>query len=322
MNLDFKIIDSHVHFPVKGEGPSYVMQKYVEEFGKEKLSIIQEKNKYQQDKWRLAWGFDSPEPTSEDIKVTAKKWIDEVEKNHIDKVIFVTAGNYETSNKNMEEIVSMYPDKFIGYAYHDPFGENAADELERAITKGKLSGFKILAPDLTGRIDDKSLYPLWEVANKYKVPVLIHFGVLGGAGGIANHVNISPMMIHDVARAFPEVPFIVPHFGCGQLEDALQLAWVCPNIYIDTSGSNQWIRWMPYSLTIKDLFKKYYETIGPQRIIFGTDSSYFPRGFAKRYFEDQLRDCIELGMNEADIKMIFRENMAFLLNITTNKIDW
>jgi len=122
------------------------------------------------------------------------------------------------------------------------------------------------------------------------------------------------MMIHDVARAFPDIPFVIPHFGCGQTKDLLQLAWVCPNIYVDTSGSNQWVRWMPYNLTVKDLFKKFYETIGPERIIFGSDSSYFPRGFVKRYYEDQIRDCIELGMTESEIKMIFHNNMALLLD--------
>jgi predicted TIM-barrel fold metal-dependent hydrolase len=57
------------------------------------------------------------------------------------------------------------------------------------------------------------------------------------------------------------------------------------------------------------------ETIGPERIIFGSDSSYFPRGFAVRYLQDQIRDCRELGIPESDIGLIFAGNAARLLKI-------
>ncbi len=311
---DIKIIDSHAHFLVKGTRISKIQESYIKNFGKEKWDIVQRKNEYQQDKWRRAWGFPMPEPLEDTIEETAEKWILEMEKEHIEKMIFATAGDWDISNQNMERIVSLYPDRIIGYAYHNPFDSDAAEKLEKAITKGRLSGYKILAPDIMGRIDDIALYPVWEVANTYKIPVLIHFGILGGAGGVAKHINISPMMIHDVARAFPDIPFVIPHLGCGQTGDLLQLAWVCPNIYVDTSGSNQWIRWMPYSLTVKDLFEKFYETIGPERIIFGSDSSWFPRGFVKRYYIDQVRDCIELGMTESEINKIFHDNMATILD--------
>lgn len=311
---DIKIIDSHAHFLVKGTEISSTRENYITNFGKEKWEIVQRKNAYQQEKWRTAWGFPKPEPTEETVLETAEKWILEMKKQQIEKMIFVTAGDWSTSNQNMERLVSAYPDKIAGYAYHNPFDPKAAEKLEKAITRGRLSGYKILAPDIMGRIDDTELYPVWEVAESHKIPVLIHFGILGGAGGIAKHVNISPMMIHDVARAFPDIPFIIPHLGCGQTGDLLQLAWVCPNIYVDTSGSNQWVRWMPYPLTVKELLKKFRETIGPERIIFGSDSSWFPRGFVKRYFDDQLRDCVELGFTESEIKMIFHDNIASILN--------
>lgn len=172
---------------------------------------------------------------------------------------------------------------------------------------------KILGPALDGALNDDVLKDLWEVCEKHTCPVLIHFGILGAAGGIASHVNISPMILHDVAKAYPSVPFIVPHFGCGQVDDALMLCWVCPNVYIDTSGSNQWTRWMPYSLTTKDLFRKYYETIGPKRIIFGTDGEWFPRGFVEEYYSQQMKDCLELGFSDEEIQDIFYNNIDRLI---------
>ncbi|MHB8064075.1 MAG: amidohydrolase family protein [Ruminiclostridium sp.] len=307
--MDFKLIDSHVHFDVKGYEIIGIENKYIEEYGIEKWNKLQSKNQYQKESWAKAWGFPKREPTDDDVKQTSIRWLNEMERYNIDKLVFVTGGG----NELLSRIVQEHPQHFIGYAHHNPFETNAAQKLETAVAHQGLKGYKIIAPDLSGRMDDSALNPVWKVAENNQIPVLIHFGILGAAGGLAKHDNINPMIMHDVARAYPDIPFIIPHFGCGHPQELLQLAWVCPNIYVDTSGSNQWIRWMPYPLTLKDLFKKYYETIGPERIIFGTDSEWFPRGFVKQYYDEQRKDCIELGMKQEEIKMIFRNNIARLL---------
>ena len=59
--------------------------------------------------------------------------------------------------------------------------------------------------------------------------------------------------------------------------------------------------------------KKYYETIGPDRILFGTDGSWFPRGFVSEYLDVQMRDCVELGFNDEDIQKIFAGNIERVL---------
>ena len=147
-----------------------------------------------------------------------------------------------------------------------------------------------------------------------KIPVLIHFGPLRYEGIVAGP-NINPLVLQDVARAFPDVPFVVPHFGCGYPRELLHLMWVCGNVYVDTSGSNEWMRWMPYALDLRALFAKFLGTVGAQRIIFGTDSSWFPRGFARRYLEVQLEACRELGLGDGDLRLIFAGNAARLLGL-------
>lgn len=309
--MEFKPIDSHVHFDVKAYDIVGIEKRYIAEYGAEKWLKLQEKNKYQSEKWARAWGFPKRELTDDDVRETAARWIKEIDKHNIDKLVFVTGGG----NELLSEIIRENPEHFIGYAHHNPFDKDAAHKLEIAITAQGLKGYKIIAPDLQGRMDDLALEPVWKVAENYQIPVLIHFGILGAAGGLATHVNINPMIMHDVARAHPDIPFIIPHFGCGYPQELLQLSWVCPNIFVDTSGSNQWVRWMPYPLTVKDLFKKYYETIGPDRIIFGTDSEWFPRGFVKQYYDEQRKDCVELGMSQDEVKKIFRDNIARLLRL-------
>ena len=60
-------------------------------------------------------------------------------------------------------------------------------------------------------------------------------------------------------------------------------------------------------------FKKYYETIGPERILFGTDGSWFPRGFVTEYLDVQMRACVELGFPHEDIRKIFSGNIERVL---------
>ena len=45
-----------------------------------------------------------------------------------------------------------------------------------------------------------------------------------------------------VATTWPALPVIVPHFGAGFLREALMAAEACPNLYLDTSSSNSWLR--------------------------------------------------------------------------------
>ncbi|MDR7517946.1 MAG: hypothetical protein QN131_02380 [Armatimonadota bacterium] len=55
--------------------------------------------------------------------------------------------------------------------------------------------------------------------------------------------------------------------------------------------------------------------IAPRRIIFGTDSSWFLRGFARRYLEVQYQACCEIGAGEEALRMIIAGNAARLLGL-------
>ncbi len=306
------IIDFHVHFPTAKPmmGGSYA-DHAEHPRGPDKEAVIRGWQKMYNEDWRLAWDFPAPDKEPHDDRALVERWAAEVERYGLDRVAFVTGGG----NDNLAAAIAHYPDRFVGFAHHNLFAPKAAQELERAITQLGFRGYKLLAPALEKPIDDKSAWPVWEIAEKHGIPVLIHFGVLGSGGGVAWHENINPLKLHDVARAFPTVPFVVPHFGCGWLRETLQLCWSCANVYVDTSGSNQWVRWMPEELTTKVLFRKYLETIGPTRLLFATDSSWFPRGFAIRYLEDQLRDCRELNVPPDALAKIFGGNAARLLKL-------
>ena len=303
-----RIIDSHAHFIVKGHP---IFPGYFDTHGAERAAAVAEQSRRMREDWRRAWRFPEPEPPSGDIHEIAARWLKDMDRKGVERMVFLTA----SGNEDMARIVALAPERFIGLAYHDITSKDAARELERAITSLGLKGLKVFAPLVDVPLSDSSLFPVYEVAEHYQVPILIHFGILGGAGGIAWHMNISPMSIHDAAKAFPRIPFIVPHFGCGHPRDALFLAWACPNVHIDTSGSNQWMRFMPYPLTVRDMFLKCRQTIGAERILFGTDAMTFPRGIVSAYLDSQVRDCVELGFSEQEVDAIFYGNAARLYKV-------
>jgi len=55
--------------------------------------------------------------------------------------------------------------------------------------------------------------------------------------------------------------------------------------------------------------------VGPERIAFATDSSYFPRGFSEVYLVKQLEACRAIGLDDESIEKIFYGNAARLLKI-------
>jgi hypothetical protein len=158
-------------------------------------------------------------------------WKAEVEKReYLKAVVFVTAG----SNDFAAELVARNPGKFIAYAHHDPCCRcgGAPREGGRA---GRPQGLQALGPKIDRPLDDRSFDPIWEVAQSHDIPILVHFGIsAGGAGSPA--CEHESLRIHDVAKRFPRMPIIIPHFGCGYLFETLNLAWACPNVSIDTQA--------------------------------------------------------------------------------------
>jgi predicted TIM-barrel fold metal-dependent hydrolase len=311
-----EVIDFHMHFRIGADPTIRAAEEAagMHPGGEREAAVRAEAAARYGARWRRTWSFPDPEPALS-WPEEADRWAEELRRHGIARAVFVTGGG----NDALADVVDRHPDLLIGFAHHDPFAPNAAAELERAVTERGLRGWKLFAPLLRGPLDDPALDAGWAMAQRLGIPVLVHLGHYGSGGGLPSGPYDRPYALARVARRFPELPFVVPHFGIQHVQEVLFTAWGNENVYIDTSGSNQWVRWMPYRLTLEDLFRRCYETIGPGRIIFGSDSSWFPRGYVAAYLDEQLRICRQIGMPEADIQAIFAGNAARLLRLTTTE---
>lgn len=307
----FPIVDFHCHFPVPDLEESPVRRAYRAARGEVKLAQLDRSWLAYQQQWWSAYGFAFPEDVEPSAGVQMERWRRQIDGAQLELVVFLTGGG----NDALAESVTG-AGRAVGFAHHDPFGSGAAAELRRAVTELGLRGYKIIAPSMPGRIDDPALDPVWRVAEQLQIPVLIHFGVNDGGGGTGAHPSINPLLLHDVAKAYPSVEFVVPHFGCGYPGELLQLAWTCRNVLVDTSGNNEWVRWMPYPLTVRDLYAKFLDTVGPERVVFGSDSAHFPRGLVRRYYDDQVAIVNDLGLTATERHAVFAGNAMRLLGET------
>jgi predicted TIM-barrel fold metal-dependent hydrolase len=106
---------------------------------------------------------------------------------------------------------------------------------------------------------------------------------------------------------------VVPHFGAGYFREALMLCDLCPNVYIDTSSSNSWMRYHAPEIDLKAVYRRALDVAGAGRLLFGTDSSFFPRGWNTAIFSAQEKVLSELGVGKEDAAAIMGGNLERLL---------
>ena len=72
------------------------------------------------------------------------------------------------------------------------------------------------------------------------------------------------------------------------------LADLCPNVLLHSSSWNSWSKYQP-GLTLAAVFSQALAVAGPDRVLFGTDSSFFPRGWVRDVYEQQAARLDESG---------------------------
>lgn len=181
----------------------------------------------------------------------------QMDENGIDRAVIcpveeqITAFNRQ-GNEDILAQTRRHPDRFTGFAVANPwFGQNAVDELKRALGEG-LCGLK-LHPVIQGfSINDTIVHPLIEVAAQCRVPIYSHTGTA--------HFG-EPFKLAELARCYPHVLFIMGHSGSSDFwSDLERCHQFAPNILFETSRNGP----SKYTNLVK--------TIGVDHIVFGSNA--------------------------------------------------
>jgi len=210
--------------------------------------------------------------------------------------------------------------RLLPYALINPTDSAAAGFAEKALGNMGFRGLLTFPAMHHFHVGDPLFTPILDALRRHKAPVIVHCGILRvklrDLFGIPRPYDLSyanPLDIVPAAQRYPDVTFVVPHFGGGFLHELLMVGKQCENVWLDTSSSNDWMATMPGRYTLADAFRNTLDVFGAERILFGTDSSTFPRGWRADIRDTQLAALAQAGATEAQVASIMGGNLARLL---------
>jgi uncharacterized protein len=258
----------------------------------------------------LGW---EPPSTPEQL---ADRWVRELDLHGVSRAALIAS--IPGDEDSVGVAVARHPSRFVGFFMFDPTSPEAHPRLARALGELKLRGVALFPAMHKYRLDDERVDAVFQAAQEHRAAVFAHCGVLTVGVrkklGLASPFDLrlgDPLSLSTVASRYPRVPVIIPHFGAGFLREALMAADQCPNIHLDTSSSNGWMKYHP-GLTLGAVFRQAVQVVGPDRVVFGTDSSFFPRGWQRPIHEAQLRALDEAGVDEPAREKILAGNFERL----------
>lgn len=296
----FEILDSHIHLFTKSIVEGWRKKRAMAD-PKQQEAAQRNHDRHMARAGNTRWEF------PEDAADAARRWLEHFDRAGVSRGVFMAP---YAECAELREFLTL-SDRFIGLSWMNATQEGRGEALERERAAG-LVGVKLYPVSDGYLVSDRRCYPLYEAAARTGMFVLIHYGVTVGYN--ANLVFANPLDLHVVARDFPEVNFVVAHFGAGFLREALMLAYQQENVHFDSSGSNNWLRTQPVKMTLKDVFERFIEGAGVDRILYGSDSTNFPRGYRLNVLEEQLEVLEALDISDADRALILGGNLKRLIS--------
>jgi uncharacterized protein len=232
-----------------------------------------------------------------------------------------------TAPKDLDSVknfMARNPNRLIGFGsiqLDDPRALELIDRFHAA-------GFRGLG-ELTGPLknyDDRSYWPIYERAEKYRMIVLFHTGVVNRRNpGVPSDVSSDRMRaatLELIARKFPKLTLIGAHLGNPDYAWAAEIARWNPNLYFDVSGS---------TLVKKQEDYKFFKTlfwwsgiVSPhtpkggvsafEKIVYGSDVFDGDFGEFDGALERYRRMLTECGVSAAAQENIFAGTLWRILN--------
>jgi predicted TIM-barrel fold metal-dependent hydrolase len=195
------------------------------------------------------------------------------------------------ANDHVLETIQRFPDTILGWCYVTPeYLPESLEEIRRCISDGPMVGIKLW---IARKASDSSVDAIADAAERLQVPILQHafYKTLGNLPDESNGADVAEM-----ARRHPGTRILMAHlYGVG--ERGVQDIAPCPNVYLDTSGSDPEAGLLEYAVAC----------LGTERIVFGSDAP-------GRDFGIQLAKVTGADLDEEQRDLIQSGNILRLLN--------
>lgn len=246
------MIDIHTHLWPLEKTPKYLKSYF---YGRDKKS-------------------DGYELTCEGILESMDKA--EIEKSVVSAISFTPdSTNEELSvmNEYVMDQCNKSGGRLISFCTLNPFEQNAVTRLCKLIEEDRFCGLKLHCNMQEFYPNDRRIYPIYNLMEKYQKPILFHSG---GIGVKPNKDRFGqPVYFDDVACDFPDLPIILGHAGRIWYNETAMLLRKHKNVYADIStnfGRMEQYKNMP----MEQLFKTVKVWAGSSKhLIFGSDYPFY-----------------------------------------------
>jgi len=264
---------------------------------------------------KLGW---DPPGTAEAL---ADRWVATLDRARVSRAALIASVAGDAAS--VGAAIQRHRDRFVGFFMVDPTQPDAPVYAANAIDTLGLRAICLFPAMHRFSMQDDRVQRLFHVAAaRPGTAVFVHCGVLSvgvrGKLGLPSPFDMrfsNPLDLHAVALTHRDVPIIIPHFGAGLFREALMVADLCPNVMLDTSSSNGWMKYQ-HGLTLAAVFRQALAVVGPDRLLFGSDSSFFPRGWVTSVYEAQTAALDEIGAGAEVREKVFGGNFDRLFPIS------
>lgn len=217
----------------------------------------------------------------------------------------VSPDDFIKCNDIVLNAMKQYPERYLGTCFVNPvYRKESLEEIKRCIDLGMI-GLKVYNQM---KINNPLFYPIIEKFIDLKMIILMHSACGIGIGGVRtkygnNQPNSStPDDFVEAAKRYPEAMFQYAHTGGGgDWEYACKAIRDYPNIYVDTSGSNNEGNMIDFAI-------KY---LGEDRLFFGNDLFYY----------QGVGTILSSNLSESQKNKIFFENFNNILRKTGKNVN-
>lgn len=302
---ELAVVDAHAHF---------FSHHLFEVLGSQLPQAPSKENLYRVLGAKLSFDFPPEDPA-----LLGARWVEELDRHGIARSVLIAS--VPGDEESVAAAHRAYPGRIIPYFMLNPKAPDAVERTKRALDGLECRGICLFPAMHHFYVWEKELQPLFELAAERGAVVFVHCGLL--KLGIRDKLGLrspfdmryaSPLELSGVARSFDMVPFVIPHFGAGFFRELLLVASECGNVYTDTSSSNAWMEGLPEPLTLPRVFERALAVLGPERLLYGSDSSFFPRGYVKDHLTRQLDVVKDLGVSAEDASGIFGGNLSRIVD--------
>jgi len=169
----------------------------------------------------------------------------------------------------------------LGINPHTLNDNSLAKTEEMLNSSSNVVGMKIYAGYYHVDVTDPIYNPIYDLAEKYDVTIVIHTGETYSERGLLKYSH--PLRVDDLAVARPEMRIVACHMGVPWVFDACEVVAKNPNVYIDLSGmlvgNAEFIAQQAVTPLLVDRYKQALVFLNNyDKVLYGTDWPLVPMG--------------------------------------------